>query len=331
VRLLVVVLLSQLAATGFAVSAVIQRHVARRAIAGGGLSRLPGLRLVAPLLGDPVWLLGWLTNASGFLLGAVALHLGRVDLVQPLMVTELLYTLLAGAVAEHRRLSRGVLVAALVLMAGLGCLLAARPDPTAAGTGSGLLVPVLVGAALAALLVVAALGRPPTANSVLLGMAAGLLVGLSGSLTKVVFAQLVGPGVAATAGSWQGWTLAATTGIGLLLGQEAFAAGRLAPPTVALTLTTPAVATVLGLVVFGQSLPTDAGHRAGLVAAGLLVALGVSLLARAESAAQRGDLGQDGGSEPVGVDQPVVGDDAQAQVVPDPQRADHQRRLRGEG
>src|SRR4051812_31518801 len=87
--LVVPVLLALLSALAAAVYLVLQRDSNRAAPTG-----LPAWRLTLHLLRDPVWLLGQGSWLVAFGLQALALHLGRLSVVQPVLVTELVYTLL---------------------------------------------------------------------------------------------------------------------------------------------------------------------------------------------------------------------------------------------
>ena len=52
-----------------------------------------GWRFVVSLLRNPLWLAGWGALAGGFVFQALALHAGQMSVVQPLLVTELVFTL----------------------------------------------------------------------------------------------------------------------------------------------------------------------------------------------------------------------------------------------
>jgi hypothetical protein len=85
----VVIVFALLAALSNAVS-VTTRHVA----SVGDPHKSAGWRLIIYLLRNPVWLLGWAAQAAAFVFQALALHNGEVSVVQPLLVTELVITLM---------------------------------------------------------------------------------------------------------------------------------------------------------------------------------------------------------------------------------------------
>ena len=52
-----------------------------------------GWRFLVALLKNPMWLAGWGALAGGFVFQAFALHAGQLSVVQPLLVTELVFAL----------------------------------------------------------------------------------------------------------------------------------------------------------------------------------------------------------------------------------------------
>ena len=84
--MLLVIGLSLLAAFLFALAASLQQHEAHSAPDGViALARvLPRRRL---------WRLGWVVNLAGFAVQGTALYLGSLALVQPLLVTQLIFAL----------------------------------------------------------------------------------------------------------------------------------------------------------------------------------------------------------------------------------------------
>jgi hypothetical protein len=96
--------LALLAALLFATSDSLQQHTAHATNYAPEVSQhtrnrhrpivLPALiTLLRALIRRPLWLAGWLINLISFLVQAAALQLGSVALVQPILVTQLLFTL----------------------------------------------------------------------------------------------------------------------------------------------------------------------------------------------------------------------------------------------
>ncbi|PFX04864.1 hypothetical protein CJ469_00272 [Nocardia farcinica] len=103
------------AALLFAVAAVAQQRAAAAVPAGDSLVRT--------LLRSPRWWAGIVGDGGGYGLQVAALALGPVLLVQPLLVTSLVFALPIAARVDHRTVGRRTWAAALLLLAALGCFL----------------------------------------------------------------------------------------------------------------------------------------------------------------------------------------------------------------
>ncbi|BBY78985.1 DMT family transporter [Mycolicibacterium pulveris] len=241
------------------------------------------------LLRDRRWWLGSLVAAAGFGLQAAALGLGSVLLVQALLVTSLLFALPMSARQAHRRVTRwewtwaALLAVSVVVIVTVG-------NPTAGHARGSVEVWTVVLAVLGPVLVLCVLGarilRGP-AGAVLLALASGALWGLFAVLTKGVVHQL-------DFGSWVGvlalmripelYAWAAVAIAGTVLQQASFRAGALTASLPTMTVAEPVVASVLGVVVLGESLrPDDAGWLALVVAVAVMV-VATAALARGEAA-----------------------------------------------
>jgi drug/metabolite transporter (DMT)-like permease len=283
--LLLAVGFAVLAAFLFAGSASLQQHAAHREVyqqraangKGGAGNRtvvfVALVQLLRRLVHTPLWLLGWGTNMIGFLVQAAALHFGSVALVQPVLVTQLLFALPLASAWRRKWPQRRDWVAAAVICSGLIVFLAVRgvapledePDRHR------LLLCVLVAVVLVATIVVASSGRPPLVHASMIAVAAGLCFAVSAAMIKLTTEDLIQRGVAATAADWPGYALAASTLTGLLLEQGAFAAGSLPSAVAAMTITNPVASYLLGVFAFGAEPPTSFGGLAALAAAGALI------------------------------------------------------------
>jgi drug/metabolite transporter (DMT)-like permease len=295
--MLFVAFLSVLAAFLFALSAAIQQRAAqqnsRHYSTSRGRARLravfsPLLELARRLLRSPLWLAGWAVNLVGFMAQAVALHLGSVAVVQPLLVTQLLFALPLAAAWNHRRLTHWDWLAATAVCGGLAVFLAVRgiapldadPDRWRA------FLAIVSAAGLVCLLVAAAAGRPPSQHAFLIATAAGVCFAISAVLIKLTATDLVDRGVVATALDWPGYVLAASTATGLLLEQGAFATGSLPTAISAMTITNTLVSYTVGVLAFHAAVPTSPGALAALAGAGALICIGVIGLAQCQQRQQ---------------------------------------------
>ena len=74
-----------------------------------------GWRLVGYLFRQPPWLLGWIAAAGAFAFQAVALHNGQLSVVQPVLVTELVFVLVLRRVWIRQDVARAAWTAAVRL------------------------------------------------------------------------------------------------------------------------------------------------------------------------------------------------------------------------
>jgi drug/metabolite transporter (DMT)-like permease len=243
------------------------------------------LTLALRLLRDRGWWVGSAVSAVGFALQAAALGLGSVLLVQALLVTALLFALPLNAWAAHRRVSRSEWVWAVLLAASVAVIITVG-NPTAGHARAPWETwTVVVAVLLPVLLVCAAAGSRadgPVA-AVLLGLVSGALWGVFAVLTKGVVSRL-GDGLWAVLGSPELYVWAVVAVGGTAYQQFSFRAGSLTASLPTMTIAEPVVASVLGVVVLGESLrPGDSGWFALVVAAAVMV-VATAALARGEAA-----------------------------------------------
>lgn len=304
--LVLVVPIALLAALLYAVSDFLEQRAARRASetdeqgrqgADGGSRLLEGLRHIVwtmrRLLRDRLWFAGWTTGTVALFVQAGALHLGSVAVVQSLQVTTLLFAIPLTAVGTAGRPGIRDWAGGSAVVAGLAVLLVARGSAPVADQAhrTHLILLLIVLAGWVAGAVAGALLRGLPERQILLALAAGTSFGVSAALVKLTLADLTGVGVAGTARDWVGYGLALATGTGMVLQQVAFAEGRLAAATTAMITSVPFVGYLVAVIGFSEQLPSGGTRLAGIAAGGLLVIVGVSLLAHSSLL-----FGQDGES-----------------------------------
>ena len=98
---------------------VVTQHVASTAAP----ARDRGFRLALYLVRSPLWLFGVAAIGASFLLQAFALYEGRISVVQSVLVTELVFSLVIGRVWLRRAVSSAAWVSASVTSAGLAVFL----------------------------------------------------------------------------------------------------------------------------------------------------------------------------------------------------------------
>lgn len=245
----------------------------------------PSLRpgLVGDLVERPLWIISIGATAGAWALQIVALAGGTVTMVQPLLISGLLFAVLFRSLFDHRRPRAVTLGGAALCVAGLAAFLAlARPS---GGTADPELAPaLLIGVAVAAVLAACiglAAWRPGRVRSLTLALGGGLLYGTTATVAKVATGVLLQGGLGALFVTWPLYVMAVLGPGGFLLTQHAYRAHRsLAPAQAVITLADPLVGITLGLIWLQERVvhgaPAAAGEALGLAA----VAGGVWLLAR---------------------------------------------------
>jgi len=220
------------AAACFAVANVEQMRAARRVDAPSEISST----LLVRLLKDRQWWIGFATSFGGFGLQAVSLFLAPVALVQPIIVTELLFALPLAAYYGGKHLGLREWAGVLIVAGGItSFLVVGNPsgNGTALSTTALVLMTVIAGGGVLLLVLVAeSVAHRPMLRASGLALAASVCFGMLSVLTKVVGHQFEHH-KAATLLHCQVYLLAAFAITGLITSQTAF---RIAPLSVSLPL-----------------------------------------------------------------------------------------------
>lgn len=255
-----------------------------------------GLRLILRLVRMPLWWLGLAADVAGYALQALALAVGSLLVVQPLIVTSLLFALPLAARWSGRRLRVSDGVWAVVLVASLAVFMVVG-EPTSGSVTPGLAQWQTPGLAIAAVLAACWLGagrRSSTRKALLLGTAAGVFYGVLAALTKTLVDVFDHSGVLAALGvilgSWQLWALVAVSVAGTVVQQSAFQAGPLSASMPAVTVAEPIVAVALGLAVYGDTLDMRGPRGVVILLVGAGMVLATIMLATASAEATSEDI-----------------------------------------
>lgn len=266
-----------LAALLFAVSAVAQQRAAAEVPAGDAL--------LAQLARNPRWWAGIIGDAGGFGFQIVALALGSVLVVQPILVTALVFALPLAARYSRRPVSPSMWAHALALSAALACFLIVG-DPTEgisdAPWRQWMWPLILVLALVAAALIIATVVRVTGVQALVLGTAAGLLFGVASALTQHVV-ELFGDGAIAVLTNWQLYTMVASGVVGLYLQQRGYQIGALAASLPAFTVAEPLGAAFLGLTVLEERLRTGTAGMLVVIVSVLVMCVAAVRLSREQA------------------------------------------------
>ena len=175
-------------AAGFACSNALQHRVAGTV----PLHVRKPLRVLAHLVRRRLWLVATAVSFAALVLHAVALRLGSIALVQPLMLVGVVLAVPLRAALEHQRPSREELRAVGVTSLGLGGFLAcANPAPSGEPpdlrVAAAMVAIGVAGTPVALRLITRPVAaRGPRAHACLLGAAAGIMFGLTAGLLKLL-------------------------------------------------------------------------------------------------------------------------------------------------
>jgi drug/metabolite transporter (DMT)-like permease len=228
----------------------------RLANVGGEHTKRSGWEQTKYLVRQPMWLAGMATMGGTFVFTAVALYLGELATVQPILVTELIFTLALRALWLHDRIAGRTWGAAAMLCAGLaGFLVVAHPRegigrPSFAGwavalSSRGLLILVLV---------ILARWGSPARKAALLGASAGLMWAIDAAVVKTATEVLGHEGIVRLFLHWPVYGVVITGVLGTVLLEAAFTAGPLSASQSTLLIVDPLASIAIGIELFHEKL-----------------------------------------------------------------------------
>jgi drug/metabolite transporter (DMT)-like permease len=244
-------LVAVLAAVGYAVSASLQ-HVAVGETRG---TRMKGHRLLAHLVGRPWWLLGAVLALVAFGLHALALRLGSLALVQPVVVCGVVLAVPVRAWFARRWPGRRELATVTMIAAGVAIfLLAAVPGPGHLPGSPWRAVTLTVGGVVVATGAVLGARSCRSARRVgfLLGLASGLVFGLVAGLLKLTTSLVDTGRPVDLLTSWSAWAVLGLGAAGVATTQYGYRATGMSASLCALNMTDVVAALLFGYVVFGE-------------------------------------------------------------------------------
>lgn len=282
-----VILLSLLAAFSFAASSSLKHISARRVPDAQSLHLNRLARFIRSTVSHPLWLAGIGCDVVGLGLQVSALHLGELAVVQPLLISGLLFALILRQRHGHQHITgRQMTWAALLTaaLAGFVALAANGSQPVAHETADRLpaMVAGVVGALLAGVCI--ELGRRQRAEvraAALLGTAVGVIYAGTAALLKTL-TDIGANAPRDLPTSWQLYALM-TLGVGgLLLNQLAFQAGPITASLPATSAVDPLLSIVIGVLVYDEHISRGPGGGTVLIA--LLLLMGVAVIQLTRSA-----------------------------------------------
>ncbi len=234
----------------------------------------------------PVWLMGIAADGLGFVGQAVALTIGRLAVVQPLLATSMVFALPLGNRLTDQRIKRSDIGAAVLVTASLIAFLTiANPSGGRddAPVGEWLILgAITVGICIP--LVLLSLRARPSIKATLLGIVTGILFGVSAALTKAVGDEIT-DGFFGIFTDWHLYALLIIGYISMTFNQMALTAGVLAPALAAMMALDPITSVVIATTLLEESLHESPGGIAATLGALAATLIGMAILARTSEGA----------------------------------------------
>lgn len=242
--------------------------------------------MVATLLRRPLWWAGTASAVAGFVFQALALAHGSLLVVQPLLVSALLFALPLSARLAHRRVTRGEWLWAILLTLSLAVfILLAHPRANEhIAPASQITVAVVISFLLVIACVVVAVRRPGWQRAVLLAVGVGVLFGMVAVMTKVLTHLLARDSVAQVLATPVPYVLVGLGVVATLLQQSAFHAGSLQTSVPTMIVIEPLAAVLLGAFILGEQLDANGWEAIALTAAVVVMTTATIALGRDEGA-----------------------------------------------
>jgi len=267
---------------------VVTQHIA--SIGDPGHSK--GWQFVRYLVANPLWLFGWVALAGSFVFQALALHNGLMSVVQPLLVTELVFALVLRRVWIRQSIRPVTWWAAALTCVSLSLFIAVA-EPTGSDTtpaSSDWVGATVAAVVVAGVLALSALRGSPGRRAALLGAATAVLWALVATFIKATTDSLTQYGVGGMFSHWPVYALAVTGLVAELADQTTLHVGPLSMSQPFLVVVDPIVSIALSVWVFDETF-TESTPRLALGSLSFAVmCLSVMALARTAPASMDGAL-----------------------------------------
>lgn len=280
--------LALVAAFFFALAATLQQKGAL----GMGAGALGSASSFVTLVKQKWWLVGTLALLCGYAFQAVALGNGRLAVIQPLLVTTIVFALPLGYLLTNQSVGRKEILGAAVVVLGLAVFtgVGQAADGNDNAPASEWVIAVLVFSAIAVALFVLG-GRGDIARkAALYGACAGVLFGLSASLCKPTVEILDASGIGGVLESWELYAFAAAGLVAFVVQQLSLATGKLAASVATVSVCNPLVGIVIGTILLEERLADPTWHKV-VAYAGLGVALAGAAVISSSTEGGREDRG----------------------------------------
>jgi drug/metabolite transporter (DMT)-like permease len=244
--------------------------------------REKGWRLALYLLRQPLWLLGWAAAAGVFVFQALALHNGPLSVVQPVLVTELVFVLALRRVWFRQRVAAAAWASVVVVCLALGVFLIAA-EPTGGQpvpqTKEWLSAGLVFGGVI---VVLTALGRTgsPMRRAAVFATAAALSWAMEATFLKAATDTLAAFGIPGMLIRWPVYALIGAGIAGTVLEQAALHVGPLSVSQPILVIINPFASIILSVWLFDEHFTNSPAKITVAVLSFAVMAAGVTMLTR---------------------------------------------------
>lgn len=193
---------------------------------------------------------------------AIALDHGRLAIIQPLLVTTVVFALPLGYFLTAQEVTLRQIVGAAVVVLGLA-MYAIFGDPAGGNENApndewAIALGIL--GAVCVILYVAARRSDSVRQAAFYGVISGILFGASACLVKPTLEMLHDGGVGTVLSHWEFYGMAITGILAFALQQVSLAAGYLATSVATVSVSNPIVSVTLGILLFDERLSRPAWH-----------------------------------------------------------------------
>jgi drug/metabolite transporter (DMT)-like permease len=280
-------ILALVAAFFFALAATLQQ---KGALKMGSVS-LGSASSLVNLARQPWWLAGTGALLCGYAFQAVALANGRLAVIQPLLVTTIVFALPLGYLLTDQAVGRREILGAVVVVLGLAVFMGVgqAADGNDNAPADEWAIAVVLFGSIAAVLVYMGGKGTVVRKAALYGASAGVLFGLSAALCKPTVEILGDDGISGVLESWELYAFAAAGVIAFVVQQVSLATGKLAASVATVSVCNPVVGILIGTLLLDERLADPLWHKV-VAYAGLGVALtGAALISTATEGRREGD------------------------------------------
>jgi drug/metabolite transporter (DMT)-like permease len=245
------------------------------------------VEILLRLVRRPVWLLGIASMIVGFVLQVAALRAGGLAIVQPVLAFELILVYLYLSVLGKRAIPSWDWFAVVSMAVGLGLFIySASPSNghvhakasawwwAGFGVGAAVLIAIAVAYDWGSRRQTSRLRRAAA-----LGIATGATWGFVAAVIRELSSHL-SQGFEGVFTNWSPYVLIGVGLIALVLESNSFSAGSLAASQPGFTITDPLVATLLGVMVFGERIRVGPLELTGEIVSFALIFIGAVILSR---------------------------------------------------